>query len=520
MHEDRHGRPDDVALVRMVASGSYDALASLYDRHGAAVFAAASRLTSDRGVAEEVVQETFLALWNRAETFDPAAGPGGLAAHDRPQPDGRPPSGGRPPTAVRRAAIDANVDDAETQLLERAATSGTIVAGSVAPDDPEVALASKETARLDRAGPRRHGDRGANGDPPGLPRGPDPDGDRRAARMAARHGQDTDPAGAAAPARGPRRRIKRCRPDPAKTVKDDDGSRRGTRTARTGGGGAGRPRAADGRRHADGPGGRRPPRRLPDCTHELVRLRRVGGARPRRGRATPSPDLRARTLASSVSTARPRGPALAPDAAAGRDPARRRGRDRPRRSRATGRGAPGLRAGSPPSPRPSSCPSSRPPLIVGSRVDDQLAAQDAAIEDLEDVTTATLQVTAEPDAERVALAESDRGRGQRHPRLLAVDHRARGRRRRADRARRPARNTAAGSRSTASVSGSARCSSAATSPTGSGRRPAVAGLDGDGDVRRVPRRRPTGRRPVGAAIPVLTRRDLRRRRRSGGGASR
>ena len=64
----------DAALVREVAAGSHDALAALYDRHADAVFASASRLTSDRGMAEEVVQETFLALWNRAETFDPSVG--------------------------------------------------------------------------------------------------------------------------------------------------------------------------------------------------------------------------------------------------------------------------------------------------------------------------------------------------------------------------------------------------------------------------------------------------------------
>jgi RNA polymerase sigma-70 factor (ECF subfamily) len=146
MHEDRHGRPDDVALVRMVASGSFDALASLYDRHGAAVFAAASRLTSDRGVAEEVVQDTFLALWDRAETFNPAAGSLSAWLHtiarnrtvDRLRAAGRRPQFVAPPS-------NANVDDSATQILERAATSGTLVAGSVAPDDPEVALASKET---------------------------------------------------------------------------------------------------------------------------------------------------------------------------------------------------------------------------------------------------------------------------------------------------------------------------------------------------------------------------------------
>jgi hypothetical protein len=47
-------------------------------------------------------------------------------------------------------------------------------------------------------------------------------------------------------------------------------------------------------------------------------------------------------------------------------------------------------------------------LIVGSRVDDQLATQAAAIEDLQKITTATLTVTAQPDAEHVALtSQSD-----------------------------------------------------------------------------------------------------------------
>ena len=68
------GSGSDAALVRAVAAGSHDALAALYDRHADAVFASASRLTSDRGMAEEVVQETFLALWDRAETFDPSVG--------------------------------------------------------------------------------------------------------------------------------------------------------------------------------------------------------------------------------------------------------------------------------------------------------------------------------------------------------------------------------------------------------------------------------------------------------------
>ena len=72
MAERRAGGADEAALVRAVASGSEEAFAALYDRHVHGVHAVAVRLSGDRGLAEEVVQETFLALWNRAELFDPA----------------------------------------------------------------------------------------------------------------------------------------------------------------------------------------------------------------------------------------------------------------------------------------------------------------------------------------------------------------------------------------------------------------------------------------------------------------
>src|SRR6188472_890030 len=70
----RAGEPDDQALVERLVGGSETALAELYDRHADAIFALVIRLTSDRGIAEEVVQETFLTLWDRAETFDQRAG--------------------------------------------------------------------------------------------------------------------------------------------------------------------------------------------------------------------------------------------------------------------------------------------------------------------------------------------------------------------------------------------------------------------------------------------------------------
>ena len=60
-------------------------------------------------------------------------------------------------------------------------------------------------------------------------------------------------------------------------------------------------------------------------------------------------------------------------------------------------------------------------FIVGSRVDRQLAAQDATIAALETLTTATLDVSAEPDAEHVALTGVTDPNARRQPRLLAVD---------------------------------------------------------------------------------------------------
>ena len=143
----------DAALVREVVAGSHDALAALYDRYADAVFAAASRLTSDRGLAEEVVQETFLALWNRAETFDPTLG--SLAAWlytiarnrtvDRLRAAGR-----RPPliplssAAATGSSTGGASGEADADALERVLAGGAMIAGAVPPPTPEMAVALTE----------------------------------------------------------------------------------------------------------------------------------------------------------------------------------------------------------------------------------------------------------------------------------------------------------------------------------------------------------------------------------------
>jgi RNA polymerase sigma-70 factor (ECF subfamily) len=58
----------------MVHARDERAVALAYDRHADVVYGALVRFTGDRETAEDVVQETFLALWQRAHQFDPKAG--------------------------------------------------------------------------------------------------------------------------------------------------------------------------------------------------------------------------------------------------------------------------------------------------------------------------------------------------------------------------------------------------------------------------------------------------------------
>ena len=139
---------DDNALIRAVATGSADALAALYDRHVDAIFATARRLTSDRGAAEEVVQETFLALWDRAETFDPTMGSGGgwLRAIARNRTVDRLRSAARRPTLVPYP-ISSSTGEPDAASLDRIATPASVVGGSAEWPTPEAGLTSAETRR-------------------------------------------------------------------------------------------------------------------------------------------------------------------------------------------------------------------------------------------------------------------------------------------------------------------------------------------------------------------------------------
>lgn len=66
--------PSDEELVASLTRGDETALAMLYDRYSDVLFRAAMMRVADRQLAEEIMQDTYLALWNRAELFNASEG--------------------------------------------------------------------------------------------------------------------------------------------------------------------------------------------------------------------------------------------------------------------------------------------------------------------------------------------------------------------------------------------------------------------------------------------------------------
>ncbi len=65
---------DDPELVRRLKRRDPEAMAELYDRYGRIAYALIYRVVRNDGVAEDLVQETFLRVWNRIQAFDDEKG--------------------------------------------------------------------------------------------------------------------------------------------------------------------------------------------------------------------------------------------------------------------------------------------------------------------------------------------------------------------------------------------------------------------------------------------------------------
>ena len=64
----------DEALVALAARSEQSALAALYDRFGRPAYGLALRILRDESLAEDAVQEAFLALWRTSARFVPERG--------------------------------------------------------------------------------------------------------------------------------------------------------------------------------------------------------------------------------------------------------------------------------------------------------------------------------------------------------------------------------------------------------------------------------------------------------------
>lgn len=65
---------DDGALLRLIAHSQEQALGTLYDRYNRLVYSMALNATNDAGTAEEITQDVFMRVWNKAETYQPEQG--------------------------------------------------------------------------------------------------------------------------------------------------------------------------------------------------------------------------------------------------------------------------------------------------------------------------------------------------------------------------------------------------------------------------------------------------------------
>lgn len=61
-------------LMRSVASGDREAFADLYNRTSAKLFSVVLGISGSRAQAEEILQDVFVTVWQKAGRFDPAKG--------------------------------------------------------------------------------------------------------------------------------------------------------------------------------------------------------------------------------------------------------------------------------------------------------------------------------------------------------------------------------------------------------------------------------------------------------------
>jgi RNA polymerase sigma-70 factor (ECF subfamily) len=145
----RGSDPADAQIIQRVVAGDQRALGELYDRWSKQAFSLARRVCADEGLAEDVVQEVFIAFWREPRRFDPARGAFGswlltLVHH-------KAVDAVRRESAIRRRTVPAAEDGDEWSVTPGPgadqAALGAVVAGQVRdalgrlPDEQREAIA-------------------------------------------------------------------------------------------------------------------------------------------------------------------------------------------------------------------------------------------------------------------------------------------------------------------------------------------------------------------------------------------
>ncbi|MFF3953544.1 RNA polymerase sigma factor [Streptomyces sp. NPDC001890] len=118
--------PDDDALLRAVARGDTQALATLYDRHAGWLLARLSRRCADAETVREVLQDTFVTVWRSAASHRGSRVGGWLWV------------------IASRRLVDAQRARARTDLADRAERTGGSEWAATAPSAEERVLAGLE----------------------------------------------------------------------------------------------------------------------------------------------------------------------------------------------------------------------------------------------------------------------------------------------------------------------------------------------------------------------------------------
>jgi RNA polymerase sigma-70 factor (ECF subfamily) len=127
------GQTNDVDLLRRIGAGDGLAFASFYDQYSGLLFSIVVRILNDSHEAEDVLQEVFLQIWDKAASYDPRLGkPASWVV-----------------TLARNKAIDRiRASQRRSKLLEQASTEV-----AVAPENSKTAneqVHGKENAELIR----------------------------------------------------------------------------------------------------------------------------------------------------------------------------------------------------------------------------------------------------------------------------------------------------------------------------------------------------------------------------------